>query len=230
MPVGAVVAAGVATVASAGVNYMAAGKAAKAETDAANKASETQLEMYNKTRGDLTPYNKTGQAATYTLAGLYGLPGADGQVHPPDYTPFQTSPDYQFAKSEGIKALDSSAAARGNLLSGGMFKELEDYGSGLASQNYGNYVQRLMGLAQLGENAGAQTGSFGANAATGIANTQLRAGEAQASGIVGQANAATGGINNALTAYNQYRGYNGGGAYLGSQPIGAPQDIRPAWA
>lgn len=198
-----------------------ANKAASAERAGADKASATQLEMYNKTRGDLSPYNETGKAATYTLAGLYGLPGADGTVHAPDYSGFKNSPDYAFAKSEGINALDSSAAAKGNLLSGGQLKELTDYGSGLASQNYGNYVQRLMGLAQLGESAGAQTGSYGANAAGNIGNAQMRAGEATASGFVGAANSINAGIGNTLTAYNQGRGY------AGTTSIGAPQDIRP---
>lgn len=219
MPVGATIGASVIT---AGAGIYGANKAASAERAGADKASATQLEMYNKTRGDLSPYNETGKAATYTLAGLYGLPGADGTVHAPDYSGFKNSPDYAFAKEQGINALDSSAAAKGNLLSGGMVKELADYGSGLASQNYGNYVQRLMGLAQLGESAGSQTGSLGANAAGNIGNAQMRAGEATASGFVGATNSLNRGIDNSLSAYNQSRGM------AGPQAIGAPQDIRPA--
>lgn len=219
MPIGATIGSAVAGIGSAVIGANAADRASKAEMASADKATATQLDMYNKTRDDLKPYNDTGKGATYTLAGLFGLPGADGQVHPPDYSAFENSPDYQFAKSEGIKSLDASAASKGNLLSGGMFKDLEDYAGGIASQNYGNYVQRLMGLAQLGENAGAQTGSFAVNTGANVANTQLRRGDAQASGIVGGANAITGGIGNVLKAFNQGAGINNGTAYAGSTPI-----------
>lgn len=212
MPVGAIIGS---TVVGVGGSMIAANKEAKA----ADKATKTQLEMYQQTREDLTPYNKTGQAATYSLAKLYGLPGADGTTSEPDYSGFENSPDYKFARDEGIKALDASASAKGSLLSGGMMKDLTEYGAGIASQNYGNYVNRLMDLARLGEAAGAQTGTAGANAATGVANTQLRAGEAQASGVVGAVNSVNAGTTNYLRNYNQQQGYNT--AYIGSQAIPA---------
>ena len=198
---------------------------------ATDKATATQLEMYEKTRKDLLPYNEVGKAATYTLASLYGLPGPDGEVEPPDYAPFMTSPDYQFARAEGINALDASAAARGNLLSGGMMKELTEYGAGLASQNYGNYVNRLTELARLGENAGAQTGAFGVNIGNNIAGNQLAAGEATSSGILGATGSIQGGIQNYLRDYYQSLGANAGGsAYQGTNPVPTgelPYNYRP---
>ena len=42
-----------------------ANKAAKAQTDAANKAADISMSMYDTTRGDLSPYRDIGgQAAT----------------------------------------------------------------------------------------------------------------------------------------------------------------------
>lgn len=49
---------------------------------------------------------------------------------------FQEDPGYAFRQQEGQSALQNSAAARGNLLSGATLKALQRYGSNLASQEY----------------------------------------------------------------------------------------------
>lgn len=46
-------------------------------------------------------------------------------------------PSYQFRKSEGLDALDRYRRASGLSLSGGAVREAEEFGSGLASQEYG---------------------------------------------------------------------------------------------
>jgi hypothetical protein len=56
---------------------------------------------------------------------------------------FQADPGYGFRMSEGLKALERSAAARGGLMSGGAGKALQRYGQDLASQEYGNAFQRF---------------------------------------------------------------------------------------
>lgn len=50
----------------------------------------------------------------------------------------QNAPGYQFAVSEGRKALENSAAARGVLRTGGTLKDLFSWGDKFAEQNYGN--------------------------------------------------------------------------------------------
>lgn len=60
---------------------------------------------------------------------------------------------------------------------------------------YGQQVGAAQGLANLGENAGAQTGTIGANTTAAIGNTLTSGAAAQAAGIVGSTNATT----NALT-------------------------------
>jgi hypothetical protein len=109
----------------------------------------------------------------------------------------------------------------------------------LASQQYGNYFNRLMGLAGIGQNAtntNAGLVSTNANLATGnasnntagagqIGNTMMGQGQAQASGAVGVANAANGGISNSLmynymnrnpSGYGSGAAYGGGGEWGGS--------------
>ena len=54
-------------------------------------------------------------------------------------------PGYQFRLSEGEKAIERSAAARGMLQSGRTLKELERYGQGVASQEFENAYSRAFG-------------------------------------------------------------------------------------
>lgn len=58
----------------------------------------------------------------------------------------EANPAYQFNLSQGLKAIDRSAAAKGNLLSGNTLAAAGQYASGLASNEYNNQVNRLSGL------------------------------------------------------------------------------------
>jgi hypothetical protein len=131
-----------------------------------------------------------GSRAYQDSLGLNGGAGSARAVNA-----FQTAPGYQFQLAEGQKALERSAAARGNLFSGATGKGLVRYGQGVANQAYGTYQDRLSGLATLGENAGAQTGSIGLGYANNVSNALNNQGAAQASGIAGSANSWLSGLN-----------------------------------
>src|SRR6185312_13783915 len=109
------------------------------------------------------PYLDVGKGATYTLGSLYGMPGADGKVTPVDYSQFYSSPDYAFAQQQGQLGLDRYENAKGLALSGGALKDVAQFNQGLASQQFGNYYNRLLSLSQLGNNAAAAAGGAGAN-------------------------------------------------------------------
>lgn len=149
------------------------------------------------------------------VASLYD--DSDEGPSPADYTPstqptagnmdrFFTSPDYQFRLSEGIRANDQSAAARGGAFSGDAIRANTEYGSNLAAGEYNNYVSRLMQLAGFGAQQTQQAQSsllnFGNQAATNASN----AANARASGIMGMGNSIMGGINSGLQGYylNRY--------------------------
>ena len=80
---------------------------------------------------------------------------------------FFTSPDYQFRLQEGTRAIDQSAAARGGLFSGNTGKAVVGYGSNLAAGEYGNYVNRLLAMAGLGQTATGGAVAAGQNYANG---------------------------------------------------------------
>jgi len=122
-----------------------------------------------------------------------------------------TDPGYQARLQLGTQAIENSAAARGNLLSGGEQRALTDYAQNYASNEYqnvynralqGNMLQynRLASLAGIGQQTGANLVGAGNQSANSIANTLLtlgqqqgqayqNAGAARASGTVGAANA-----------------------------------------
>jgi hypothetical protein len=57
---------------------------------------------------------------------------------------FQQSPGFQFAMDQAMRAVQSSAAAKGTLLTGGTLKALQGYATGLANQDYQNAFQRAL--------------------------------------------------------------------------------------
>jgi hypothetical protein len=199
------------SIGSAVIGSNAATSAANAQVQAAQIASNTQLGIFNQTQKNLAPYNTAGQSALSQLAALFGLNA--GGTGPSQATAgaatsaLQNYPGYQFGLQQGNLAQQQSAASSGLLLSGAQLQASQQFGQNYAMQNAWNpYVSTLQSIGNLGENAAATTGQIGATTGQGVAQTQLAAGQAQASGIVGSANAINTGIysglNNALLGYS----------------------------
>lgn len=216
---------------SAGLNYNASKKAAKAQEEAAGQASQVakestdkQLELmsqiWEQQQRDQAPYLGEGQQAIKQLGHLT-LNGDNFQSYLKGRGlgggQFSTNnPQYQFLQKQGMQALDRSAAARGMGYSGAQMKALNEYGQGLASQQYdkeydraaqeyANYYNRLASLSQGGQQAAQSLGGMGSNYSANAANTlgalssQLQnnigqGANARASGYIGKANAIGGGI------------------------------------
>jgi len=135
---------------------------------------------------------------------------------------FQQDPGYGFRMSEGLKALDRTAAARGGLLSGSNLKGAQRFGQDLASQEYTNAFNRyqvnrsnqinpLQTFMGSGQSATNVLGSAGQNYANQAGEAYMGAGNARASGYIGSANAlsnAFGGVSNAFTNYNLMNSLN----------------------
>lgn len=85
-----------------------------------------------------SPYAQSERMASNTSNMLAGLLTDPSQI--------QQSAGYQFARDQGEQAINRSAAAKGMLGSGNVLAELAKYGQGMASQEYGNQVNRLSGL------------------------------------------------------------------------------------
>jgi len=178
-------------------------RAASIQANAAQAGIDAQERMFNRQTELQEPFRKAGEEALNKLIPLAS-----------NYTPFGTSqfqqdPGYAFRLSEGMKALDRTAAARGGLLSGATLKGAQRYGQDLGSQEYQNAFNRyqiernaqlnpLQSLAGVGQTAtntltGA-AGQMGQNLATGYGNVA----NARASGYVGGTNALTSALGTGL--------------------------------
>lgn len=173
----------------------------------------------NRLNFNLTPLTAEERAkaeAGTVPAGLGALTPGTGSGD--RYGAYFASPGYKFLFDEAMRGARASGAARGSLYSGAMLKELQNRATGLASQDYGNYMQRLAEATRVGQAAASGTAanasSLGANGATVIgnagsdaANARLVAGNANASSIIGANNAFQNTLGSGLTALGDYYRY-----------------------
>jgi len=194
----------IAAVAAAGIGAAATihagNKAAKAQKNAANTQIAESRRQYDQDRADIAPWRDTGKSALEMLAKEYGLngqpAGAGGAT-----SQFFASPDYQFRQDQQAKALERMQSARGMWNSGATRTALMERSGDLASAEYGNWWNRLSGLAGQGQaatNTGIQAGQ---NTTAMINNATQQAGNARASAYANTGSAINGGINNVLSAY-----------------------------
>jgi hypothetical protein len=218
-----------AVVGSALIGSSSSRSAANAQVAAARESGDTQREIFERQAELSQPYREAGQQALNKL-----VPMAT------EYTPFgmqqfQADPGYGFRLSEGQKALERSAAARGNLMSGATGKALTRYGQEMGSQEYMNAFNRyqaernarlnpLQSLAGVGQTSTQQLAGQAGQLGAGLSESIGAAGQARASGYMGTANAIGGGLNQYLNysqnqaqnqllqqALSRNRGYGGGG-------------------
>lgn len=200
--------AGVAGVAGAAISAKAGSKAAKAQQTAANQQVAESRRQYDQDREDWAPWRSTGGAALARLANEYG--GGTSS--------FEASPGYDFRRTEGLRSIDRERSARGLLNSGAADKARMQYGDNLASAEYGDWWNRNLGLAGMGQNATAQTSQAGQAYTGQINNAYQNAGNARASSYANTGSAINSGINNVLSAYL----YQQGGGFGGQAGITPP--------
>lgn len=118
------------------------------------------------------PFLDTGAKANQTLEDLYGLNGQDAAAAATQN--WQNTPGYQFARDQGIQALDASAASRGMLRSGNQMQAVQDYGTGLANQYYNDYLRQLANARAAGQDAAQGVGQGTMTAADAFAKGKDR--------------------------------------------------------
>ncbi|MGN6280544.1 hypothetical protein [Frateuria sp.] len=188
----------------------AAKKAAGAQQRAADQAIAATQQNYDRTKSDLQPYITLGGDAAGTL----------GALNSGDFSAFHADPGYQFAFNQGLQGLDRSAASRGSLYSGGHSADLIRYGQGMADQQYGQFYNRLMGLAGMGQNASSNLGSVGTGNAASIGSNLTNAANAAASGYINSANAQSNLYGQLAGAFGQYMGNRGSNPTTTSYSLG----------
>lgn len=181
---------------------------------------DAQNAMFDKQQELQRPFRDIGLNAQNKLVGmLNGRYARDFSM-----ADYEQDPGYAFRLKQGMKGLESTAAARGGLLSGNALRAASQYNQDMASQEYqnafnryqtnrANQLQPWQSLAGIGQTATNVLGNAASQQGAGISNAlgQLGQGNAQAytdmgnaraSGYVGQANALTSGLGQYLN-YNQ---------------------------
>lgn len=185
----------------------AAKEGAETQAGATDRASGLSNAQYYQTREDQMPFLEAGKGALNKLIPLAS------NYKPFDYNAMTADPGYGFRLSEGQKALDRQAAARGGLISGSALRAATRYGQDMGSQEYTNAFNRyqaernaelnpLQSLAGMGQTTATNLGTMGAQNAANVGNLMTSGAAAQAAGRVGQANALTGGLGTYIN-YNQ---------------------------
>lgn len=115
----------------------AAREAAREQTKATKAAMAAQEKALERQIGLQEPFRQSGVNALTEY-------GTASQYTPFGMDQFNADPGYQFRMSEGLKALERSAASRGILASGETLKNITRFGQDTASQEYENAFQRYL--------------------------------------------------------------------------------------
>lgn len=129
-------------------------------------------------------------------------------------------PGYDWRREQGLKGVEGTAAGSQMLKSGDTLRALENYGQGLASQEYGNAFGRRMqtgGMLQSvmgsGQNAASGQNALGTNFANQTSQAQGQIGGAEARGTMGAADAYSGMLSQAGNLALKGAGAWAGGGY-----------------
>jgi len=231
---------------AADTQAQAAERASTVSERQSQQIREDQLKQYEQQRADLAPYREAGVASLGQLT--RGVAPGGEYARSFGLSDFQADPGYQFRVQQGEQGIGRAASARGGQYSGATLKALARFNQDIGSQEYGNAYSRfnadrtakfnraasLAGISQAatestggaGRSAYGTIAQSGQNTANQIGQNLQNAGEARASGYVGQANAIGSGIKQAYNAYQQNQALQGGG-FLNSNQAILNQGVTP---
>ena len=206
-----------AVVGSALIGASAAKSAAGTQADAANASTAAQERMFERQVELQEPWRKAGETALNRLSAGLGAGGEFDKAF--SQTNWKQDPGYAFRLSEGMKALDRTAAARGGLISGSALKAATRYGQDMASQEYqnafnryyaerANKLQPLQSLAGIGQTSANTLSNAAGQFGQQIGSNIQAAGAAQAAGTMGMANAISSGVGQGINFYQNQQVMN----------------------
>lgn len=118
---------------------------------------KAKSKSYNKEAGwvgeTYKPMAETGVGSTNALASLLGV-GGDSASASAAFDNYKNSAGYSSVMDSAMRGITGSAAARGLLGSGSTLKAMQSRAADIGSQYFNNYLGQLLGLSNLGLNAG----------------------------------------------------------------------------
>ena len=208
--------------------------AAALASGSADRSIDLQRQMFEQNQANQAPYLAAGRNALGRITTGMAPGGEFSKSF--SMNDFTADPGYGFRMSEGLKAMERNAAARGGLISGAALKAGARYGQDMASQEYtnafnryqtnrGNQLAPLQSLAGIGQTTVNNLANVGANYASNVgnigrdaANTQANAGLTSGAGYASAYGAVGNALNNAfnpnpvmayLQSLNKQGNYNG---------------------
>jgi hypothetical protein len=124
------------------------GQGREALTSSYDQGSQPLFSVFNQSQGGSNAY---GDAS--------GANGPEGLARARQN--FQAGPGFDFQMNRGIDALTRAGAAKG-VATGNTLRDAQEFGSGLAGQEWGNYLSRLQPYLQQGTTAASGIGALGA--------------------------------------------------------------------
>lgn len=175
-PISGLVVAGT-TLISGGIQASAAGKASKAQQDAADRGIEEQRRQFEAVQELLRPYVEAGQPALTQQQALIGLGGPEAQRAA--IQAIESGEIFQARARQGEEALLQAASATGGLRGGNIQGALAQFRPQMLQNEIDTQYARLAGLTTLGQQSAAGVGTAGLETGQRIAGLETQIGQAR---------------------------------------------------
>ncbi len=178
----------------------------------ANKAASSQLKATRESNALMRDFRDedAANAAPYLQAGVPALNAVNYNLgigeRPEGYEGYSMTPAANYMLTMGRDATEAGAAGRGNLFSGATASALDAQRMGIVNQDYNNYMNRLTGMANMGQAAAAGQAQSNQYYGGQMANNISAAGNANASRYIASGNI----VNDTIGNINQIYGYANG--------------------
>jgi len=175
------------------IQSRSAGRAADAQSEAAQRGIEEQRRQFDAVRELLKPYVDVGLPALEQQQALIGLGGPEAQRQA--ISALESSELFQARARQGEEALLQSASATGGLRGGNIQGALGQFRPAMLQAEIDRQYGRLAGLTTLGQQSAAGVGTAGIQTGARISGLEGDIGSAQAGGELASGRALSGVFN-----------------------------------
>jgi hypothetical protein len=171
----------------------AAGKAADAQSEAAQRGIEEQRRQFDAVRELLKPYVDVGIPALEQQQALIGMGGQEAQRQA--ISAIESGELFQARARQGEEAILQNASATGGLRGGNIQAALGQFRPAMLQAEIDRQYGRLAGLTTLGQQSAAGVGTAGIQTGARISGLEGDIGSAQAGGELASGRALSGVFN-----------------------------------
>ena len=214
-PVTGLVVAG-STLIGGAIQSRAAGRAADAQSEAAERGIEEQRRQFDAVRELLKPYVDVGGPALQQQQNLIGLGGPEAQAAA--IAALESGESFQAKVRQGEEAIFQGASATGGLRGGNIQGALAQFRPAMLQSEIDRQYGRLAGLTTLGQQSAAGVGTAGIQTGARISALEGDIGSAQAGGELATGRALSGVFNLPSQFLGLQYGYAGSPGGAGTTP------------